>query len=120
MAEAKEIYESKNKQGEVEFSDQPSPNAEVVDIQEPNIASSVDIPPVIVNEGIKKPVTPTQSEISTRIIRGDDDKNPERIPLKQEIRERVNDRPDGEESQIKSGQGGSKSEQSNWRPRRQK
>ncbi|PCJ36173.1 MAG: hypothetical protein COA75_08015 [Cellvibrionales bacterium] len=106
LTEAKEIYESKGKQGGVEFTDQPSPGAEVVNIQEPNIADAVDSPkPTQDKPEIKKTTKqsePVEPEISYRNIAGDDDKNPKRVHREQQRQERRNERQDSRENPKKS------------------
>jgi len=116
LTEANEIYESKNKKGGIEFTDQPSPGAEVVNIQEPNIADAVDSPkPAQDKPEIKKttkrsePPKPEISyqdvagdEIYYRNIAGDDDKNPKRVHREQQRQERRNKRQDSRENPKKS------------------
>lgn len=92
MTEAKEIYESKNKQGEVEFTDQPSPGAQVVNIEEPNIADAVDSPKPIQDkpeiEKTTKQIDPVEPEVVYRGFADDDDRNPKRVHREQQIQER--------------------------------
>jgi len=106
LTEANEIYESKNKKGGIEFTDQPSPGAEVVNIQEPNIADAVDSPkPAQDKPEIKKTTKrsePPKPEISYRNVAGDDDKNPKRVHREQQRQERRNKRQDSRENSKKS------------------
>ncbi|OUS16987.1 hypothetical protein A9Q88_05935 [Gammaproteobacteria bacterium 50_400_T64] len=106
FAEAKEIYESTDKTGGTEFTDQPSAGAEVVNIQEPNIADAVDSPKPTQDKPETKKATkqsePAEPEISYRNIAGDDDKNPKRVHREQQRQERRNKRQDNRENSKKS------------------
>ena len=42
-AEEPEIYKSEDKQGVVEFSDQPAPDAQLVDLEKPNVVKVVPV-----------------------------------------------------------------------------
>jgi len=45
MTTTAQIYENKDEEGTVTFSDVPTPGAEEVDLQDTNTANSVDVPP---------------------------------------------------------------------------
>ena len=105
LTEAKEIYESKGKKGGVEFTDQPSPGAEVVNIQEPNIADAVDSPkPTQDKPEIKKTTkqkAPAEPEVIHRDV-ADDDKNPKRVHREQQRQKRKYERQDNRKNPKKS------------------
>ena len=106
LAEAKEIYELKDRKGGVKFTDQPNPGAELIHIQEPNIADAVDTPkPAQDKPEIKKTTKrsePPKPEISYRNVARDDDKNPKRVHREQQRQERRNKRQDSRENPKKS------------------
>jgi len=100
MAEAKEIYESKNKQGEVKFTDQPSPDAEVVNIQEPNIADAVDSKKSTRDKPKTKQKTKSvEPDVVYRGFSGDDDKDPKRVHREQQRQKRKYERQENNDGQ---------------------
>ena len=52
-----EIYKSKDEKGNVVFSDQPSPEADVVEVREPNTTAPVKVP--------EQPASPTEEDAET-------------------------------------------------------
>ncbi len=105
LAEAKDIYETKGKEGSVKFTDQPSPNAKVIEIQKPNLADGVDIPEPAQNKPEIKPIEPDQPDQPQVIYRGiaDDDLiNPKRARLEERIEERRDDHQEPRERQKKA------------------
>lgn len=105
LAEAKDIYETKGKEGSVEFTDQPSSNAKVIEIQAPNIADGVDIPEPTQNKPEIKPTEPDQPskpEVIYRGIADDDHINPKRARLEERIEERRDEHQEPRERQKKA------------------
>ena len=68
MASADEIYKSKGEQGTVVFSDQPSPGAKAVEVNEPNLVN-IETPepvastPTAPAKNTAKAASPEQSEV---------------------------------------------------------
>ena len=99
VAEEKEIYKSKDKQGQVEFTDQPNLDAERVTIQNPNIADGIDRQKPsqtrTESQSTRKSAPPTQPAGSTRQYWSDEDKNPKRVHREQQRQMRKYERQEG-------------------------
>ena len=101
MAAEKEVYKSVDKQGEVKFTDQASAGAEVVDIENPNIADSVPDAPRQSKPEIKKVSKGGEPDQPKTVYRSydDDEKNPKRVHREQQRQERRDERHEAREGQ---------------------
>ncbi len=99
MGAEKEVYKSVDKQGEVKFTDQASIGAEVVDIQNPNIADAVPDAPRQAKPEIKKDSKGGEPAQPKTLYRSydDDEKNPKRVHLEQQLQERRDERREARE-----------------------
>jgi hypothetical protein len=85
-----QVYKSKDAEGNAVYSDTPSPGAKQMDIQEPNVAESIDVPepapapaPEVITEKVEEE-RDAPADLQRVVVINDDEKDG---------RERVDDRP---------------------------
>jgi len=107
MVSAEEVYQSKDKQGNVEFSDQSSPGAKVIEVKKPTIVHLEPGKPAEQDpapKAAKKPTAPDQPEVVYGGDNYDDDENRNRLGREEQERERKDERQEHREGQSNTGQ----------------